>query len=108
MQCTFFHLSLRFLFVETLLSGVSFLFASTTHDKNTTIVRSLVDRGGVIEDSQHCIDITKGQEERIRDMTIVVRKSFENCVGSYGWIKPGSSMSEYLSMSGQSLSRNVN
>ena len=41
---------------------VSFWWHYPIHENN---VRSLVDRGGGIEDSQHCIDIILGQEERI-------------------------------------------
>ena len=35
------------------------------HNPRKKTAQSLVDRGGGIEDSQHCIDITQGQEEKI-------------------------------------------
>ena len=54
-----------------LLSRVSFLSAGTTQEI-LTISRSPVDRGSGIEDVQHCIDISQGQEERILKTASVV------------------------------------
>ena len=63
--------SVRFWFVFELkfrwgisLSLVSFLSARTT-PKKTSTTKSLVDKRGGIGDFQHCIVITRGQEERI-------------------------------------------
>ena len=55
-----------FLAGESLVSRVFLLFGDPTQDRiTTTTIKSLVDRGGGVEDFQHCIDITQGQEERI-------------------------------------------
>ena len=61
-----FSLVFEFLFFwRVLLSRVSFLFWAAQEKKPTTTARGLVDRGGGIWDFQHCIVITRGQEERI-------------------------------------------
>ena len=63
-----FSLVFDFLFCwGILLSRVSFLFGAAQEKKPTTYVRTngLVDTGGGIWDFQHCIVITRGQEERI-------------------------------------------
>ena len=62
-----FSLVFEFLFCwGILLSRVSFLFGAAQEKKRTNErTNSLVDRGGGIWDFQHCIVITRGQEERI-------------------------------------------
>ena len=62
-----FSLVFEFLFCwGILLSRVSFLFGAAQEKKTINErTRSLVDRGGGIWDFQHCIVITRGQEERI-------------------------------------------
>ena len=62
-----------FCFWRVLLSRVSFLFGAAQEKKPTA--RSLVDRGGGIWDFQHCIVITRGQEERIPKTASVVGTS---------------------------------
>ena len=73
-----FSLVFEFLFCwGILLSRVSFLFLGDTKPtKTTTITWSLVDRGGGIWDFQHCIVITRGQEERIPKTASVVGTNF--------------------------------
>ena len=89
-----FHLSLSFYFAGGFrsLSRVSVLFiyfyvclflflffVSTKLTKTITTnkqTRSLVDRGGGIWDFQHCIVITRGQEERIPKTASVVGTNF--------------------------------
>ena len=69
-----FSLVFEFLFCwEILLSRVSFLFGQHKNKKPT--IRSLVGRGGGIWDFQHCIVITRGQEERIPKTASVVGTS---------------------------------
>ena len=58
-----------------LLSRVPFLFGQHKTKKPTITARSLVDRGGGIWDFQHCIVITRGQEERIPKTASVVGTS---------------------------------
>ena len=61
-----FSLVFEFLFCWGILLGrVSFLFGQHKTKKPIITARSLVDRGGGIWDFQHCIVITRGQEERI-------------------------------------------
>ena len=69
-----FSLVFEFLFCwGILLSRVSFLFGAAQEKKPTT--NGLVDRGGGIWDFQHCIVITRGQEERIPKTASVVGTS---------------------------------
>ena len=73
-----FSLVFEFLFCwGILLSRVSFLFGQhkTKKPTNKQTARSLVDRGGGIWDFQHCIVITRGQEERIPKTASVVGTS---------------------------------
>ena len=73
-----FSLVFEFLFCwGILLSRVSFLFGAAQEKKptNNKQTRSLVDRGGGIWDFQHCIVITRGQEERIPKTASVVGTS---------------------------------
>ena len=72
-ECVFFTCVWVFILLGILLSRVSVLFASKTQDK-TTITWSRADRGGEIGDFQHCIVITRGQEERIAETASVVGK----------------------------------
>ena len=70
-----FSLVFEFLFCwGILLSRVSFLFGAA-QEKNQQTTNSLVDRGGGIWDFQHCIVITRGQEERIPKTASVVGTS---------------------------------
>ena len=74
-----FHLSLSFYFAGDFFpSRVSFLFGQHKTKKPTTIITiwGLVDRGGGIWDFQHCIVITRGQEERIPKTASVVGTNF--------------------------------
>ena len=72
-----FSLVFEFLFGwGILLSRVSFLFGQHKTKKPITITPSLVDRGGGIWDFQHCIVITRGQEERIPKTASVVGTNF--------------------------------
>ena len=59
-----------------LLSRVPFLFDQHKTKKPTIIIRSLLDRGGGIWDFQHCIVITRGQEERIPKTASFVGTNF--------------------------------
>ena len=73
-----FSLVFEFLFCWGILLGrVSFLFGQHKDKKPTATItaRSLVDRGGGIWDFQHCIVITRGQEERIPKTASVVGKN---------------------------------
>ena len=74
-----FSLVFEFLFRWGILLGrVSFLFGQHKDKKPTATItaRSLVDRGGGIWDFQHCIVITRGQEERIPKTASVVGTNF--------------------------------
>ena len=74
-----FSLVFEFLFCWGILLGrVSFLFGQHKTKKPTTITITwgLVDRGGGIWDFQHCIVITRGQEERIPKTASVVGTNF--------------------------------
>ena len=74
-----FSLVFEFLFCCGILLGrVSFLFGQhkTKTTTTITIIWSLVDRGGGIWDFQHCIVITRGQEERIPKTASVVGTNF--------------------------------
>ena len=75
-----FSLVFEFLFCwGILLSRVSFLFGRHKTQKTTVIIITiwgLVDRGGGIWDFQHCIVITRGQEERIPKTASVVGTNF--------------------------------
>ena len=65
-----------FFFWRVLLSRVSFLFGAAQEKKPSFLrTESLVDRGGGIWDFQHCIVITRGQEERIPKTASVVGTS---------------------------------
>ena len=71
-----FSLVFEFLFCWDLLRSRVALFCGQNKTKKSTITRSLVDRGGVIWDFQHCIVITRGQEERIAKTASVVGTNF--------------------------------
>ena len=72
-----FSLVFEFLFCWGILLGrVSFLFGQHKTKKTNKQTRSLVDRGGGIWDFQHCIVITRGQEERIPKTASVVGTNF--------------------------------
>ena len=73
-----FSLVFEFLFCwGILLSRVSFLFGQHKTKKPTIIIIwGLVDRWGGIWDFQHCIVITRGQEERIPKTASVVGTNF--------------------------------
>ena len=74
-----FSLVFEFLFCWViLLSRVSFLFGQhkTKKPRIIIIARGLVDRGNGIWDFQHCIVITRGQEERIPKTASVVGTNF--------------------------------
>ena len=69
-----FHLSLSFIFLGNFVESCFFSFLGGTRKK--PITKSLVDRGGGIWDFQHCIVITRGQEERIPKTASVVGTNF--------------------------------
>ena len=72
-----FSLVFEFLFCwGILLSRVSFLFGAAQEKINNVLTNGLVDRGGGIWDFQHCIVITRGQEERIPKTASVVGTNF--------------------------------
>ena len=71
-----FHLSLSFFFLESFAESCFFSFWGGTRKKTNERTNSLVDRGGGIWDFQHCIVITRGQEERIPKTASVVGTNF--------------------------------
>ena len=75
-----FHLSLSFFFLESFAESCFFSFwggtRKKTNKRTNERTESLVDRGGGIWDFQHCIVITRGQEERIPKTASVVGTNF--------------------------------
>ena len=79
-----FLLSLSFIFLVNFAESYFFSFWSAQNQKTNKQqqqTRSLVDRGGGIWDFQHCIVITRGQEERIPKTASVVGKKtiYQGC-----------------------------
>ena len=73
-----FSLVFEFLFCWGILLGRDSFFSGQHKTKKPIITsaRGLVDRGGGIWDFQHCIVITRGQEERIPKTASVVGTNF--------------------------------
>ena len=70
-----FHLSLSSICLGNFAESCFFSFWSAQNQKTNKQTPGLVDRGGGIWDFQHCIVITRGQEERIPETARVVGKN---------------------------------